>query len=136
MNKMKLLTFLATILLFTGCSEGLKSLESDLIIKISGTPGVKFKGNYSFPGTGGMAQKESVEAATPAEYRGRGLAALCVFRKTETAGTLMVEVFNGSKLIDSAETSAAYGVITLGKIPDQQSIMNSIQGKIMEALGM
>jgi hypothetical protein len=121
---------LGIIFLF-GCSEGLKGVESEYTIKVIGSGQLQFSGHYTIAGTGAMPKPLQVKGAVPAEYKGKGLAAACVFRKTSAEGTLKVEILKREEAIASSETAAPYGIITLGKIPDKESIINQILGKIL-----
>jgi hypothetical protein len=130
MKRSKLYFILLIILLF-GCSEGLKGVESDYTIKITGGEQLPFSGHYTIAGTGAMPKPVQITGKAPAEYTGKGLAAACVIRKTTVEGTLKVEILHGKEVVSTAETAAPYGIITLGKIPDTNSIINQILGKIL-----
>jgi hypothetical protein len=78
-----------------------------------------------------MPKPVQVKGAVPEEYKGKGLAAACVFRKTSAEGTLKVEILKGQEIVSSMEIDAPYGIITLGKIADKDSIINQILGKIL-----
>ncbi|MEE9911005.1 MAG: hypothetical protein K4571_04705 [Deltaproteobacteria bacterium] len=65
------------------------------------------------------------------EYKGKGIAAACVIRKTNAEGQMKVEILKGQGVVSSAETAAPFGIIKLGKIPDAQSIINKIIGIIL-----
>ncbi|MCK9195506.1 MAG: hypothetical protein M0P16_00820 [Syntrophales bacterium] len=130
MKRSKLFFILLIILLF-GCSEGLKGVESDYTIKMTGADQLPFSGHYTIAGTGAMPKPVQVTGKIPAEFSGKGLAAACVIRKTTVEGTLKVEIMHGKEVVSTAETAAPYGIITLGKIPDTNSIINQILGKIL-----
>jgi len=130
MKKSKLL-FTLIIILMLGCSEGLKGVESDYTIKVTGADQLPFSGHYTIAGTGAMPKPVQVTGKGPAEYTGNGLAAACVIRKTTAEGTLKVEILRGKEVVSTAETAAPYGIITIGKIPDTNSIINQILGKIL-----
>ena len=130
MKRSKLYFILIIILLF-GCSEGLKGVESDYTIKVTGGEQLPFSGHYTIAGTGAMPKPVQITGKAPAEYTGKGLAAACVIRKTTVEGTLKVEILHGKEVVSTAETAAPYGIITLGKIPGTNSIINQILGKIL-----
>ncbi|MEN6317743.1 MAG: hypothetical protein ABFD82_03160 [Syntrophaceae bacterium] len=123
--------FLLGFTFLFGCSEGLKGVESDYTIKVTGSDKLQFSGHYTIAGTGAIPKPVQVNGAVPAEYKGKGMAAACVFRKTSNEGTLKVEILRGQTVVASSETAGPYGIITLGKIPDTQSIINQILGKIL-----
>jgi thioredoxin reductase len=129
--KRSILYFLLGIIFLVGCSEGLKGVESDYTIKVTGANQLQFSGHYTIAGTGAMPKPVQVTGAAPAEYKGKGVAAACVFRKTSAEGTLKVEIMRGQEIVSSMETAAPYGIITLGKMPDKNSIINQILGKIL-----
>jgi divalent metal cation (Fe/Co/Zn/Cd) transporter len=43
----------------------------------------------------------------------------------------VIALFKGQKVVATAETAAPYGIITLGKMTDKDSIINQILGKIL-----
>jgi hypothetical protein len=130
MKRSKLYFILIIILLF-GCSEGVKGVESNYNIKVTSADQLPFSGHYTIAGTGAMPKPVQVTGKAPAEFAGKGLAAACVIRKTTVEGTLKVEILRGKAVVSTAETAAPYGIITLGKIPDTNSIINQILGKIL-----
>jgi hypothetical protein len=118
--------------LITGCGESLKFIESEYIIKVTGTPGVNFKGNYTLPGS--TIKPVQVNGTVPAEYKAKGIAVICVFRKLDVEGTLKVEVIKDKMVVDSSETSKPLGVITMGKVPNQEGVINMMIGKLLDVL--
>ena len=130
MKRAKLYFILIIVLLLSGCSEGLKGVESDYTIKVTCADQLPFSGHYTIAGTGTMPKPIQITGKGPAEFTGKGLAAACVIRKTTAEGTLKVEILHGKEVVASAETADPYGIITLGKIPDTNSIINQILGKI------
>lgn len=131
MKRSKLFFILIIIVLLFGCSEGLKGVESDYTIKVTGADQLPFSGHYTIAGTGAMPKPVQVTGKAPAEFTGKGLAAACVIRKTTAEGTLKVEILHGKEVVSTAETASPFGIITLGKIPDTNSIINQILGKIL-----
>lgn len=130
MKRSKLYFILIIILLF-GCSDGLKGVESNYTIKVTGADQLPFSGHYTIAGTGAMLKPVQVTGKAPTEFAGKGLAAACAIRKTTSKGTLKAEILRGKEVVSTAETAAPYGIITLGKIPDTNSIINQILGKIL-----
>jgi hypothetical protein len=129
--KRSMLYFLLGIIFLFGCSEGLKGVESDYTIKVTGSDQLQFSGHYTIAGTGSIPRPVQVKGSIPMEYKGNGIAAACVFRKTSAEGTLKVEILKGQAVVSSMETTAPYGIITMGKMPDKGSIINQILGKIL-----
>lgn len=119
------------IMLLGGCGDGLKGMEGSYTIKVTGSEKLKFSGHYSFIGTGGIPKPINIEAVAPAEYKGNGVAAVCVFRKTTAEGTLKVEILKDDKVVSTSETTQPFGVISLGKVPDTNSIINKILGAVL-----
>jgi hypothetical protein len=72
-----------------------------------------------------------VNAVVPVEYQGKGVAAVCLFRKTTAEGALKVEILKDGKVLSISETTQPFGVVSLGKIPDTNSIINKIIGIIL-----
>jgi hypothetical protein len=126
-----ILLFLITTIFLYGCSEGLKGVESDYVIKITGADRLPFSGHYTIAGTGAMPRPVQITGNAPAEFTGKGLAAACVIRKTTVEGAMKVEILRGKEVVSTAETVAPYGIITLGKIPDTNSIINKVLGKLL-----
>jgi thioredoxin reductase len=129
--KRSILYVLLTVILLFGCSEGLKGVESDYTIKVTGADQLPFSGHYTIAGTGAIPKPVQVAGKVPMEFAGKGLAAACVIRKTTVEGKLKVEILHGKEIVSTAETAAPYGIITLGRIPDTNSIINQILGKIL-----
>lgn len=131
---MKKLLYIAiiSIPLISGCGESLKLIESDYIIKVTGTPGVNFKGTYTMPGT--SIKPVQSNGTVPAEYNGKGITVVCVFRKTDAKGTLKVEIVKDKTVVDSSETSEPFGVVSMGTVPNQDGVVNMIIGKLLDVL--
>jgi hypothetical protein len=111
-----LLLLLLTALWLSGCSDGLiklMGLSSDFTIKVSGTEGLKFKGHFAITDTAANPNLQNVEGKVPAQYQGKGLMALCLFRKTSPAGSLKVEIIKGEKVVTAGETFIPFGVVSL-----------------------
>ena len=134
MIKVMIVMALVCPAVFTGCLGDLKSFESIFTVRVSGEKDLKFKGYYAFPGTGSIGRPVNVEGVVPAEYRGKGVTALCMFRSTSPKGSLKVEILKGDTVIGASDTREPYGVITLGKMPNSESMVNLVIGKIMDML--
>lgn len=126
MRKLFLLCFAVMMIFFSGCSD-MKDMESDLTIKVTGTDGLKFSGHYSFAGTGAVPKPENVSGMVPAEYKGKGVVAACLFRNTSGPGALKVEILRDGKMISESAVDTPYGVVTLKTpLPDKNTIVNQI----------
>jgi hypothetical protein len=126
-----ILYLLLGIILLVGCSEGLNGVDADYTIKVTGSDKLAFSGHYTIAGTTAIPKPVQVTGTVPMEYKGKGMAAACVFRKTAAEGNLKVEILKGQSIVSSSEVATPFGIITLGKIPDAQSIINQIIGKLL-----
>ncbi len=92
-----------------------------LVLRISGTPGGQFSGNYTTPQ--GSQNFSGTLEATPTEYElgGEGVAGLNVVtvnvQKLETNGTLKVEILKNGQVVQSAETNATNNTVSLTYSP-------------------
>jgi hypothetical protein len=129
--KKSILIFIAAVLFLAGCGEGLKAVEADYTIRVTGSEKQEFSGHYTIAGTGAVPKPVDVAGAAPREYAGRGMAAACIIRKTTAEGTLKVEILKGAEVVAGGETAQPFGIITIGKIPDRDSIINQVLGKIL-----
>ena len=88
-----------------------------LVLRISGTPGVQFSGNYTTPQ--GSQNFSGTLGTTPTEYNlgGEGIAGVNVItanvQKQETYGTLRVEILENGQVVQSAETSATNNTVSV-----------------------
>jgi hypothetical protein len=133
-NKPKnlLLFLLIGIITLVGCVQVYKAVESDFIIKVSGTKDLKFSGHYSFVAAGSTPVPQNVEGTIPSEYQGKGVLALCLFRKTTIEGSLKVEILKGEKVLVEGETAVPYGVVSLKTpVPGTDNIIMQILKKFM-----
>ncbi len=94
---------------------------NSLVLRISGTPGVRFSGNYTTPQ--GSQNVSGTLGTTPTDYElaGEGVAGLNVVsanvQKQETTGTLKVEILKNGQVVQSAETNAANNAVSLTHSP-------------------
>jgi hypothetical protein len=131
---MKRWLFIVPIVMFIllGCGDTFKGMESDLKISVTGTPGLKVSGHYAFVATGDVPKPMNVEGSLPVEYKGKGLTALCLFRKTTAEGTLKVEITRGEKVIASSETQAPMGFVSLTTPPPEaESFIGQILSRFL-----
>ena len=92
-----------------------------LVLRISGTPGVQFSGNYTTPQ--GSQNISGTLGTTPTDYElgGEGVAGLNVVtanvQKQETTGTLKVEIIENGQVVQSGETNATNNTVSLTYSP-------------------
>ena len=116
--------WLIGISLFFGCSLGLDDLESNFTIKINGTTGLKFKGHYAIAATISNPVLQNVKGTVPAQYQGKGVMALCLFRNISPADFLKVEILKDEKTVALAESAVPYGVVSLKTpLPGKDTIL-------------
>jgi hypothetical protein len=133
-DAMKRWLFIASMVMFIlwGCGDTFKGMESDLTISVTGTPGLKVSGHYAIVATGEVPKPQNVEGTVPVEYQGKGLTALCLFRKTTAEGTLKVEITRSDKVIAASETQAPMGFMSLTTPPPEaESLIGQILNKIL-----
>ena len=88
-----------------------------LVLRISGTPGVEFGGNYTTPQ--GSQNVSGTLGTTPMDYElgGEGVAGLNLVtvnvQKQGVGGTLKVEILKNGQVVQSAETNAATNTVSL-----------------------
>ena len=94
---------------------------SSLVLRISGTPGVRFFGDYTTPQ--GTQNISGTLGTTPTDYEvgGEGVAGLNVVtvnvQKQEMGGTLKVEILQNGQVVQSAETDATNNAVSLTYSP-------------------
>ncbi len=82
---------------------------SSLVLRISGTPGVEFSGNYTTPK--GSQSFSGTLGTTPTDYKlgGEGVAGMSVVtvnvQKQGTYGTLKVLILKDGQVVQSGETN-------------------------------
>src|ERR1039458_2125469 len=83
--------------------------EYDYVIQMKGTKGVTFRGSYSENSYSayrpGQTWRKSVEGVVPTTYGVNAKATSANFQKISSGGELVVEIYRGSLLLDSARTS-------------------------------
>ena len=126
-----LLCAVAVMMLYS-CGDSLKEIESDFMLKVTGTESTKFSGHYSFMEAGATPAPKNVSGTTPAEYSGRGVMAVCLFRKVAAEGTLKVQILkNGEKIVES-DTSSPFGVVSLRTpLPDRSSMIGLLLSRLL-----
>jgi len=97
---------------FIGCG-GYLPTDAEFQIKVSGTNGLEFSGSYMVLTSGGQSTSKSVEGVVPAAYSVKGDIVSVAFQKQTESGTLKVEILRGGKVVNSSDTTAAYGVVAV-----------------------
>jgi hypothetical protein len=121
------------LLLLAGCDLS-KDARSDFTIKVCGTEGLKFSGHYSIVGARTLPEPVDAHGVIPMEYRGRGVIALCSFRKLTEKGSLKVKILKDGKVISESETSISYGFVSLKTpIPEKNTIITQIMRKVFNS---
>jgi hypothetical protein len=88
-----------------------------LVLRLSGTPGVEFSGDYTTPQ--GSQSFSGTLGTTPTDYKlgGEGVAGLNVVtvnvQKQGTYGTLKVEILENGQVVQSAETTATNNAVSV-----------------------
>jgi hypothetical protein len=90
---------------------------SSVVLRISGTPGMQFSGDYTTPQ--GSQDISGTLGTTPTDYKlgGEGVAGMSVLtanvQKQGTYGTLKVEILKNGQVVQSAETSATNNSVSV-----------------------
>lgn len=75
---------------------------------------VTFKGSIAVTAADGTRRSESHDGKVPIDYKVRGLSVSVSLQKsTDTDQQLKVEILRDGKVIQSGETTASYGVVSL-----------------------
>jgi hypothetical protein len=91
------------------------------VLRISGTPGVEFSGNYTTPQ--GSQNVSGTLGTTPTDYElgGEGVAGLNVVsanvRKQGMGGTLKVEILKNGRVVQSAQPNVANNAVSVTYSP-------------------
>ena len=104
----------------TGGSAGDVSPEGTaeaVVLRVSGTPGVRFSGNYATPQGSHDFSGTLGTAPTDYELGGEGVAGLNVVtanvRKQGTGGTLKVEILEDGRVVQSAQTNPTTDTVSV-----------------------
>jgi hypothetical protein len=90
---------------------------NSVVLRISGTPGVQFSGNYTTPQ--GSQDISGTLETTPTEYKlgGADVAGMNVLtanvQKQGTYSTLKVEILKDGEVVQSAETNATNNAVSV-----------------------
>ena len=88
-----------------------------LVLRISGTPGVEFSGDYTTPQ--GSQSFSGTLSTTPTDYElgGEGVAGLSLVtvnvQRQGMGGTLKVEILKDGQVVKTAETTATNNTVSL-----------------------
>src|SRR5919112_595435 len=90
---------------------------NSVVLRISGTPGVQFSGNYTTPQGSQDISGTLGAASTDYELGGEGVAGMSVVtvnvQKQATYGTLKVEILKDGQVVQSAETNATSNAVSV-----------------------
>ena len=81
-------------------------------IKVSGTPGLNFKGLYSLM-IKDLSVLKSVEGTVPTSYYVNGSSILVVLDSQDDSGVLTVQILKGNEILGESTTSKAHGEVML-----------------------
>jgi hypothetical protein len=99
-------------------SEG---ATNSVLLRISGTPGLQFSGNYTTPQ--GTQNVSGTLGTTPTDYKlgGGGVAGLSLVtanvQKQGMYGTLKVEILKNGQVVQSGETDATNNTVSVAYSP-------------------
>ena len=90
---------------------------SSLVLRLSGTPGVEFSGDYATPQGSQSFSGTLGTAPTDYELGGEGIAGFNVVtvnvQKQGTSGTLKVDILKNGRVVQSAETNATNNTVSV-----------------------
>ena len=90
---------------------------NSVVLRISGTPGVQFSGDYTTPE--GSQEISGTLGTTPTDYKlgGEGVAGMTVVtanvQKQGTYGTLKVEILKDGQIVQSGATTATNNAVSV-----------------------
>lgn len=98
---------------FTSAAKLVAGVESDFMIKVTGTPGTKFSGGYLLMKPDGSSTQKTVDGKVPAEFALRGSMVSTSFQKQAQNGQLVVVVLRNGQEASRSDTDAAFGVVSV-----------------------
>ena len=115
MKSLIFVLLLVGVIALVGCGGTPTKIEY-YTIKVTGTEGLRFAGNYGGAVPGGGKSEQSVEGVVPAEYTVQGPSntiVYCSFIKQAEDGTLNVQIFKNGELATQSGTAAPFGSVVL-----------------------
>ncbi len=109
-----LTTVIIASLVIGQCASTLQ--PDDFTIRVSGTAGLQFNGSYGVTNSDGSSTSQTVDGTVPTEYQVTGTIVSVVFQKQTEAGTLKVQIIKDGEVVKEAETTAAYGVVSVATV--------------------
>jgi len=98
-----------SMLMFTPEHQETPPAPADLVVEISGSPGVAFEGSLGTP-----QGNQSIQGQVPAQYTlTTAVAVVVALTKQGEEGELSVRVLRGGQEVAHQATSAPYGTLTL-----------------------
>jgi hypothetical protein len=129
--KKTFLIFCICIISVSGCGF-FQGTGSDFTIKITGTEGLIFSGHYAIVVGDSLPAPINVRGTTSAEYKGKGVIAVCFFRKLAETGSLKVEIVKDGKVVSESVTNAPYGFVSMKTpLPDSNTIIARLLKKLL-----
>ncbi len=123
--------FCTCIILVSGCGF-FQGEGSDFTIKITSTDGLIFSGHYAIVVGDSLPAPINVRGTMSTEYKGKGVIAVCFFRKLTERGSLKVEIVNDGKVVSESETNAPYGFVSMKTpLPEQNTIIAQLLKKFL-----
>jgi hypothetical protein len=127
--KKTFLIFFACVIFVSGCGF-FQGGGSEFIIKITGTEGLSFSGHYAIVVGDSLPAPINVRGIMSAEYKGKGVIAVCFFRKLTEKGSLKVEIVKDGKIVSESETNVPYGFVSMKTpLPEKNTIVVDILRK-------
>jgi len=129
--KKALLIFYACMFFVSGCGFS-QGAGSDFTIKITGTEGLIFSGHYAIVVGDSLPAPINVRGTTSAEYKGKGVIAVCFFRKLTETGSLKVEIVKDGKVVSESVTNTPYGFVSMKTpLPESNTIIAQLLKKFL-----
>ncbi len=118
-----------------GSNPGVRTV-SVYTIKVTGTDGIPFKGNYWVDESAqGILVKMiksgnfmPISGTTPAEYTISGWFVSCYFETDTESGTLKVQILEGDKVVTESETTVPQWWVSAGTSDNQYDYMTIARG--------
>ena len=129
--KKTLLIFCICMISVSGCGF-FQGAGSDFTVKITGSEGLTFSGHYAIVVGNSLPAPINVKGTAPAEYKGKGVIAICFFRKLTEQGSLKVEIIKDGKIVSESETSIPHGFVSMKTpLPEKNTIIAQLLRKLL-----